>query len=67
MKLLGRLKRLCSPDLGEDEYDVMDVPASWPNHLNGAIEFINNGILPNLQFSPNKLLLGIVINTNVHQ
>jgi hypothetical protein len=62
-KLLGRLKRLCSPDLGEDEYDAMDVPASWPDHLEEAVEFLNNCILPNLKFSPNELLLGIVINT----
>jgi transposase InsO family protein len=62
-KLLGRLKRLCSPDLGEDEYDAMEVPASWPDHLEAAIEALNNRILPNLKFSPNELLLGIVINT----
>jgi hypothetical protein len=62
-KLLGRLKRLCSPDLGEDEYNTMDVPASWPDHLEEAVEFLNNCILPNLKFSPNELLLGIVINT----
>jgi len=62
-KLLGRLKRLCSPDLGEDEYNAMDVPASWPDHLEEAIECPNNCILPNLKFSPNELILGIVINT----
>jgi hypothetical protein len=62
-KLLGRLKRLCSPDLGEDEYDAMDVPASWPDHLEEAVKFLNNCILPNLKFSPNELLLGIMINT----
>jgi hypothetical protein len=42
----------------------MDLPASWPNHLEEAIEFLNNHILPNLKFSPNGLLLSIVINTN---
>ena len=62
-KLLGRLKRLCSPDLGEDEYNAMDLPTSWPDHLEEAIEFLNNCILPNLKFSPNELLLGIMINT----
>jgi hypothetical protein len=41
----------------------MNVPTSWPDHLEEAIEFLNNRILPNLKFSPNKLLLGIVINT----
>jgi hypothetical protein len=62
-KLLGRLKRLCSPDLVEDKYNVMDLPTLWPDHLEEAIEFLNNCILPNLKFSPNELLLGIVINT----
>jgi len=31
--LLDRLKRMCAPDLGEDEYSTMDLPANWPNHL----------------------------------
>jgi transposase InsO family protein len=61
--LLGRLKRLCTPDLGEDEQDASDVPASWPDHLEAAVEAMNNRILPNLKFSPNELLLGMVINT----
>jgi hypothetical protein len=63
MKLLGRLKRLCSPDLGEDKCNTMDLPTSWPDHLEEAIKFLNNSILPNLKFSPNELLLGIMINT----
>jgi hypothetical protein len=63
-KLLGRLKRLCAPDVGEDEYNaMMELPASWPDHLEAAVEDINNQLLPNLKFSPNKLLLGLVINT----
>jgi hypothetical protein len=62
MKLLGRLKRLCSPDLEEDKCNTMDLPTSWPEYLEGAVEFLNNSILPNLKFSPNELLLGIVIN-----
>ena len=41
----------------------MDIPASWPDHLEEAVEFLNNCILPSLKFSPNELLLGIVINT----
>jgi transposase InsO family protein len=61
--LLGRLKRLCTPDLGEDEQNATDVPASWPDHLEAAVEAMNNRILPNLKYSPNELLLGIVINT----
>jgi hypothetical protein len=46
----------------EDEYNAMDVPVSWPDHLEAAIEYLNNCILPNLKFSPNELLLGIMIN-----
>ena len=62
--LLGRLKRMCAPDLGEDDYGTMEVPASWPDHLEAAVRCINNRILPNLKYSPNELLLGLVINTN---
>lgn len=64
-KLLGRLKRMCAPDLGEDEYERMkDVPETWPDYLDAAVEYLNNRILPHLKFSPNELLLGLVINTN---
>jgi hypothetical protein len=62
-KLLGVLKRLCSPDLGEDECNNMDLPTSWPDHLDAAVKHLNNHILPNLKFSPNELLLGLVVNT----
>jgi hypothetical protein len=61
--LLNRLKRMCAPDLGEDEYTGMEVPANWPDHLETAVRCINNRILPNLRYSPNELLLGLVINT----
>jgi transposase InsO family protein len=61
--LLGRLKKLCAPDLGEDEYDVMDVPENWPIHLDEAIRYLNRRILPLLKYSPNELLLGLVVNT----
>ena len=54
---------MCAPDLGEDEYASMAVPANWPDHLEEAVRCINNRILPNLKYSPNELLLGIVINT----
>ena len=62
--LLNRLKRMCAPDLGEDSYTDMGVPANWPDHLEAAVRCINNRILPNLRYSPNELLLGLVINTN---
>jgi hypothetical protein len=61
--LLNRLKRMCAPDLGEDEYAEMNVPGDWPDHLEAAVRCINNRILPNLKYSPNELLLGIVVNT----
>jgi hypothetical protein len=54
---------MCAPDLGEDEYEEMDVPSNWPDHLEAALRCINNRILPNLKYSPNELLLGIIVNT----
>ena len=61
--LLNRLKRMCAPYLGEDEYAEKDIPSNWPDHLEAAIRCINNQILPNLKYSPNKLLLGMIVNT----
>jgi hypothetical protein len=61
--LLNRLKRMCAPDLGEDDYAVMDIPINWPDHLEAAVRCINNRILPNLKYTPNELLLGLVVNT----
>ena len=54
---------MCAPDLGEDKYENMAVPNNWPDHLEEAVQCINNRILPNLKYSPNELLLGIVVNT----
>lgn len=34
---LNRLKRMCAPDLGEDDYTTMEVPASWLDHLETAV------------------------------
>ncbi|KAG6905705.1 hypothetical protein DXG01_001186 [Tephrocybe rancida] len=65
-KLLGRLKRLCAPDLGEDKYKKMgkmDIPSNWPDDFDDALEYLNTRILPHLKFTPNELLLGLVINT----
>jgi hypothetical protein len=39
-KLLGRLKWLCSPSLGEDEYEDVraeDISQAWPDHFDSAI------------------------------
>ena len=60
--LLNALKRLCAPNLGEDDYERMekeDTPRNWPDHLDSAIKNLSDRILPALKFSPNELLLGI--------
>ena len=66
-KLLSRLKRLCAPDLGEDEYAKITsfehLPHNWPTHFDTAIEQLNCRILPAYKFSPDELCLGIVVNT----
>ena len=64
--LLHVLKRLCAPNLGDDEHDNApsdDNLKSWPEHLDYAIRIINTRLLPALKFSPKELLLGLVINT----
>src|SRR3979490_138135 len=42
---------------------TVDIPRNWPDHLEEAVTALNNRILPHLGFSPNELLLGLVINT----
>jgi hypothetical protein len=64
--LLNALKRLCAPGLGEDDYDKMtlkDLPSNWPEHLDTAIKHLNDRILPSLKYSPNELLLGLIVNS----
>jgi transposase InsO family protein len=64
--LLHILKRLCSPNLGEDDYNAMEwenIPASWPKYFDEAIRIMNWRLLPSLKFSPKELLLGLVVNT----
>jgi hypothetical protein len=64
--LLHVLKRLCAPNLGEDEYDALpveNIPRNWPDHLEEAIRTINSRLLPALKYSPKELLLGLVVNT----
>jgi hypothetical protein len=64
--LLNALKRLCAPGLGEDEYERMtikDIPNNWPDHLDEAIKYLNDRILPSLKYSPNELLLGLIVNS----
>jgi hypothetical protein len=63
--LLHVMKWLCTPKLGEDNStDGWDqLPQSWPDQLDEAVNALNHHILPTLKFSPKELLLGIVINT----
>jgi len=64
--LLNALKRLCAPGLGEDDYENMalkDLPSNWPEYLDIAIKHLNDRILPSLKYSPNELLLGLVVNS----
>jgi hypothetical protein len=64
--LLNALKRLCAPGLGEDDYANMatkDIPSNWPEHLDTAIKHLSDRILPSLKYSPNELLLGLVVNS----
>ena len=62
--LLNALKQLCAPGLGEDNYENMalkDLPSNWPEYLNIAIKHLNDQILPSLKYSPNELLLGLIV------
>ena len=65
--LLHVLKRLCAPDLGEDDQPDGDdwnaLLRSWPTHLDDAVKCLNYCILPALKFSPKELLLGHIVNT----
>ena len=65
-KLLGRLKWLCSPHLGEDELnntETENLAKHWPDHFNAAIKHLNERIIPAFKFSPKELLLGLVVDT----
>lgn len=64
--LLHVLKRLCAPDLNDEEIKKMkieDIPKTWPDKFDQAIKILNWQLLPSLKFSPKELLLGLVINT----
>jgi transposase InsO family protein len=65
--LLYVLARLCAPEVGEDGWQGMnwtDLPKTWPDHFDEAIQVLNWRILPALKFSPKELLLSLVVNTN---
>ncbi|THG96055.1 hypothetical protein EW026_g5699 [Hermanssonia centrifuga] len=62
--LLHILKRLCAPDLGEEDSGASAAELSmrnWPSHLDDAVAALNNRILPALHHTPKELLLGIPI------
>jgi hypothetical protein len=64
--LLNMLARLCAPELGEDGWQAMDwedLPRTWPDHFDEAIQILNWRILPALKFSPKELLLSLIVNT----
>ena len=64
--LLHTLKRLCAPDLDNEDIGRIspeNLPRQWPDHLDEAIKILNWRILPTLKFSPKELFLGLVINT----
>lgn len=68
--LLGRLKRLCAPNLDANfdgsDVDPKSIPENWPEHLDEAIRQLNDRILSALSSSPRELLFGIQWGTNTN-
>jgi hypothetical protein len=42
---------------------LKDLPSNWPEYLDIAIKHLNDRILPSLKYSPNELLLGLIVNS----
>jgi hypothetical protein len=64
--LLYVLAHLCAPEVGEDGWQTMDwinLPKTWPDYFDEAIQILNWRILPALKFSPKELLLSLIVNT----
>lgn len=64
--LLYVLARLCAPEVGEDGWDAMDwedLPRTWPQHFDEAINILNWRILPSRKLAPKEIMLGMVVNT----
>jgi transposase InsO family protein len=63
--LLHVLKRMCAPEIGEQDDDGSwgNLPRAWPDHLDTAVAALNRRILPALKFTPKELLLGMAIDT----
>jgi hypothetical protein len=64
------LKHLCALGLGQDDYECMrikDIPSNWPNYLDIVIKNLNNHILPSLKYSPNELMLDLIVNSQCQE
>ncbi|QRW11108.1 Retrovirus-related Pol polyprotein from transposon opus [Ceratobasidium sp. AG-Ba] len=59
--LIGRLKALCAPTVGEDPPDIEDpdtTPTAWPKHLTTAVVQLNDRIVSGLGYTPRELMTG---------
>ncbi|QRV78737.1 Retrovirus-related Pol polyprotein from transposon [Ceratobasidium sp. AG-Ba] len=59
--LIGRLKTLCAPTVGEDPENIEDpntTPTAWPKHLKTAVAQLNDRVLPSLGYTPQELMTG---------
>ena len=64
--MLYVLARLCASEVGEDGWQGMswsELPKTWPDHFDEAIQILNWRILLALKFSPKELLLSLIVNT----
>ena len=65
--LFNALKQLCAPNPGEHDYAKMtikDILSNWLEHLNATIKYLDYQVFPALKYSPNELLLGLVVNSH---
>ncbi|QRV96890.1 Retrovirus-related Pol polyprotein from transposon opus [Ceratobasidium sp. AG-Ba] len=61
--LIGRLKKLCEPEVGENPnagINAASTPTSWPKHLTTAVAQLNDRLLDSLGYSPRELLTGML-------
>ncbi|QRW08796.1 Retrovirus-related Pol polyprotein from transposon [Ceratobasidium sp. AG-Ba] len=59
--LIGRLKKLCAPSVGEDPSDIEDpdtTPHAWPKHLSTAVAQLNDRVVARLGYTPRELITG---------
>ncbi|QRV93041.1 Retrovirus-related Pol polyprotein from transposon [Ceratobasidium sp. AG-Ba] len=59
--LIGRLKKLCAPTVGEDPDDIDDpdtTPSAWPKHLSTAVAQLNDRVVAGLGYTPRELITG---------